>query len=72
MRFEEEMRVYFACGGVIGIVGAIVEKRILLEHNIDVGAAIRFGGATLFGAGLAVGGARKYLDLRRSSKNSKE
>ena len=57
-------------GGVIGIIGAIAEGRILSAPNPDTDTIIWAGGATLVGAGLAVSGAVRYIVLKRSSKNS--
>ena len=59
-------------GGVIGIIGVIVERNIFSAPILDVNAVIRMGEPTAVGLGLAVGGALKYLDLRRSPKNSGE
>lgn len=52
-------------GGVIGIIGAIAEGRILSQNNIDLDAAIRMGVATLAGLGLAVKGAERFTSVRR-------
>lgn len=53
-------------GGVIGIIGAIVEMDILSSPNLNLRSAILMGGgATLIGVGLAFKGAVNYIDVRR-------
>ncbi|HYM65234.1 MAG TPA: hypothetical protein VES68_02010 [Candidatus Sulfotelmatobacter sp.] len=52
-------------GGVIGIIGAIVESNIVSKPNIDTDAAIIFGGATIVGASLVVNGAVRFIASRK-------
>ena len=59
-------------GGIIAILGALAEERILSGHHVDLNTVIRAGGSTLFGAGLTVEGAIKHLNLKRSLKNLQE
>ncbi len=59
-------------GGVIGIIGAIAESRILSNPNPDTDAVILSGGATLIGASLVVNGTVRYINTRRLSRNQKE
>lgn len=59
-------------GGVIAIIGAIAEGGILYANNINVDAAIKMGGATLVGFGLAANGAVRLMNFIRPPKNSRK
>ena len=58
-------------GGIIGIIGAIMENHLLTSSSVNLNSIIYMGGATLAGAGMAVKGSEIYLNLKKSSKNSK-
>ena len=59
-------------GGLIGIIGAIAEGRILSSNNIDTDAAIRMGVATLVGLSLSIKGAVRYIVIRRAPEKGGE
>jgi hypothetical protein len=59
-------------GGIIGIIGVILEDGILTANRLNVDTEIRIGGATLVGLSLAVSGAARYIALKKSSKNDRE
>jgi hypothetical protein len=59
-------------GGIIGILGAIAESKILSQNNIDLDQAIIAGGSALVGAGLFLNGAVRFITSRQTSKKDKE
>lgn len=53
-------------GGIIGIIGAILEVNSLSESNPNIDSVIWSGGATLIGASLAVNGVVRFFDAKRA------
>ena len=52
-------------GGIIGIIGAILEVNNLSDPNPNIDSVIWSGGATLVGASLAVNGIVRFVDAKR-------
>jgi len=58
-------------GGILGIVGAAAEGRVLAETNPDLHDVIFTGGVALVGVSLMInGGVRAYTTMRRSKEQS--
>lgn len=55
-------------GGIIGVIGTILEINTLSEPNPNINSVIWSGGATLIGASLAVTGLVRFVDTKRVLK----
>jgi hypothetical protein len=59
-------------GGVIGVIGALAEGKILLENDLNVNAAFSAGGVTLIGAISVISGAVILENAIRNLKKDRE